>query len=1036
MTERESIRLWSTTAASNGTADPQAYWPENQLPSTVNNSARAMMAAEARQFKDTNGSLASTGSANAYALTINNTWTAYATGQVLSFKANFTNSAAATLNVTNADAVALGAKAIRVVTTSGESALAANMIRSGGHYMLHYDAAANSAAGAFILVNPSTITVSGDTVHVEEYGAFPDGTDQSANIQAAVNAMAARTNGGMVLFNAATYRSGTTITVPRGVSLVGQRQAGQLYPETDNVEATVIKWIGTGFGPVIKLLNRWNGQFSNIQIDGNSTAQAGLWAIGPQSSLFDSCSIVRVAAGSDLTHNAGVVITTEGALYADGITQYPSGGNNDFIHITIRDMATGVIGLTLVGTRSAGVANSFFTINRFFGLAVFGGLNSVGVDIDAAADTNQFYGSFIECFGASGVAVYFNRLGDVVGGFGHNFYGGAVYAGDNLGTAIKSQRMFDYSFFNGVYIGGATAYTDIDGAGYIAFLHTTNNPQLSQIPSGDDTTTNSTMYPVFSPRAHTTGPVSTAIGYDLPKTASTKLTFNPSTGRLGATYLNGIWINDNNDVTISSVGSALTFAGATQFGFAGPNNASAVVIINDVSGTHSAGVQFQQGGTGLFSLATNSTNLVVFNAALNKFQVTFNADGRTVFGTTGSLLGQVLLAGSSTGSVTIAAQAAAGTPTLTLPNASGTFAVSASSPLSLSATTGALTVTTGTLTASNDTNVTLSLGGTPTNALFNAVSLTLGWTGTLALSRLAQGTDGQLVVGQTSSSPLYKTISGDWTLSAAGAATLATVNSNVGTFGSATQSSQVTVNAKGLVTAAANVTVTPAVGSITGLGTGVATFLGTPSSANLAAALTDETGSGKVVFSAGTLDIASGKTATVSNTLTLTATDGSTLAIGAGGTLASAAYKATGTSGNTVPLLDGANTWSALQTFSAIAAANTFSGTSPATTVHAADYSSSSLNVSVADNSSSAALPSMFAATIFIVDDGTGAIAFYSMTTAAGVTMQWEMGSEFIATTTSPGAGKSSFADSGSGFKIYNHTGATRNYRAIVTRIR
>jgi len=38
------------------------------------------------------------------------------------------------------------------------------------------------------------------------------------------------------------------------------------------------------------------------------------------------------------------------------------------------------------------------------------------------------------------------------------------------------------------------------------------------------------------------------------------------------------------------------------------------------------------------------------------------------------------------------------------------------------------------------------------------------------------------------------------------------------------------------------------VGSVTGLGTGVGTFLATPSSANLAAALTDETGSGAAVF--------------------------------------------------------------------------------------------------------------------------------------------------------------------------------------------
>lgn len=96
-------------------------------------------------------------------------------------------------------------------------------------------------------------------------------------------------------------------------------------------------------------------------------------------------------------------------------------------------------------------------------------------------------------------------------------------------------------------------------------------------------------------------------------------------------------------------------------------------------------------------------------------------------------------------------------------------------------------------------------------------------------------------------------------------------------------------------------------------GTGIASWLTTPSSSNLLSAITDETGSGSLVFSvspsfttpalgvatatsinklaitapatSATLAVADGKTATISNTLTLAGTDGSTLNVGAGGTL-------------------------------------------------------------------------------------------------------------------------------------------------------
>lgn len=170
----------------------------------------------------------------------------------------------------------------------------------------------------------------------------------------------------------------------------------------------------------------------------------------------------------------------------------------------------------------------------------------------------------------------------------------------------------------------------------------------------------------------------------------------------------------------------------------------------------------------------------------------------------------------------------------------------------------------------NETNITGSI---------SAQNLTFAWAGKLGLARggtnadlSATGGTSQVLKQVSSGAPVtvgqlaFSDISGSvaatqmpaltgdvTTVAGAVATTLATVNANVGTFGSATQASQVTVNGKGLVTAAANVTVTPAIGSVTGLAAGVATFLATPSSANLRAALTDEVGTGAAYFVGGAL---------------------------------------------------------------------------------------------------------------------------------------------------------------------------------------
>jgi hypothetical protein len=84
---------------------------------------------------------------------------------------------------------------------------------------------------------------------------------------------------------------------------------------------------------------------------------------------------------------------------------------------------------------------------------------------------------------------------------------------------------------------------------------------------------------------------------------------------------------------------------------------------------------------------------------------------------------------------------------------------------------------------------------------------------------------GKILIGSAANFAGPQTVSGDATLSVAGALALATVNSNVGAFGSATQCVTVTNNAKGLTTAVSAATCTPAIGSITGLGLNVSTAL-------------------------------------------------------------------------------------------------------------------------------------------------------------------------------------------------------------------
>lgn len=122
---------WSTTAATNGTADSTVTASEGQAPSTLNNGMRGIMAALAKWRDDISGNLVTGGTSTAYTLTTNQVLTALTDGFAVTCRMSATNGATPTLNVDS-----LGAKAIASVYGT---AVPTGLIPSGSVQTFVYD---------------------------------------------------------------------------------------------------------------------------------------------------------------------------------------------------------------------------------------------------------------------------------------------------------------------------------------------------------------------------------------------------------------------------------------------------------------------------------------------------------------------------------------------------------------------------------------------------------------------------------------------------------------------------------------------------------------------------------------------------------------------------------------------------------------------------------------------------------------------------------------------------------------------------------
>ncbi|MCK1742218.1 tail fiber protein [Bradyrhizobium sp. 139] len=146
---------WSETAGINGNADPTINYLEGQSPSSINDSARSLMAALRMWGTDISGAIATSGTSTAFAVTSHSVFDSLARmdGQIIAFTPHTTSGGTTTLNVDG-----LGAKPLR---SAPSVELAAGTLVQGTPYVAVY----NSSDAAFYLQgffgNPYSIPVGG-----------------------------------------------------------------------------------------------------------------------------------------------------------------------------------------------------------------------------------------------------------------------------------------------------------------------------------------------------------------------------------------------------------------------------------------------------------------------------------------------------------------------------------------------------------------------------------------------------------------------------------------------------------------------------------------------------------------------------------------------------------------------------------------------------------------------------------------------------------------------------------------------------------
>ena len=453
-------------------------------------------------------------------------------------------------------------------------------------------------AGTGLTLSSNTFSITNTGVTANSYGSASQTLSATVNAQGQLTALSAQS----IAISAAQITSGTISSSLISGSYTGITGVGTLTAGTWNASLISPTYGGLGASNLTGYIYGNGSSAATASTTIPNTAISGLGTISTQNANNVSitggsitgttvsgttvggttitASVQFSGPGTGLTGTAtSLNIGGNAATVTNGLYSTGSYSNPTWLTSILGSIVSGAVASATAATNLAGGTTGALPYQTGAGATSFLSLGTTNYVLTAGASSPQYVAQSTLSVGSASTAT-------------------SATTATNLAGGIASQIPYQTG-------AGATSFVANGTTGQVLTSNGTSAPSWTTLTASvsvtDDTSTNSTRYPLFA--SATSGTLSTVY------TSSTKYQYNPSTGVLSATQFSGSGAGltsiPNSALTNSSftLGSTSISLGSTTTTIAGLTSVTSTTFVGALSGNASTATSATS--------ATNATNVAV-----------------------------------------------------------------------------------------------------------------------------------------------------------------------------------------------------------------------------------------------------------------------------------------------------------------------------------------------------------------------------------------------------------------------------------------